>query len=177
MRKPLASVPNKAALREKLRRRYRPARVRMLFIGESPPASGRFFYQEDSGLYRAVRGAFLNAIPLLRDVDFLRSFRALGCYLVDLCGEPVDRLKRKQRAYACQEGEVRLRRTIQRLKPEIIVTVVRSIAPNVRRVLVGADWKGQHLELPYPGRWWHHRTVFEKELIPILRALIRKPRG
>jgi Uracil DNA glycosylase superfamily len=172
----VASFHNKAIPREKLRKRYRPTRVRVLFVGESPPASGRFFYQEDSGLYRAVRDTFLRAMPSLRDADFLQSFRELGCYLVDLCGEPVDHLRRDQRAYACQAGEARLRRTIQQLKPEIIVTVVRSIAPNVRRVLARADWKGQHLELPYPGRWLHHRTVFEKELIPVLRVLIRKPR-
>jgi hypothetical protein len=166
----------RATPREKLRRRYLPLRVRVLFVGESPPSSGRFFYNEDSGLYRAVRDTLLRAIPSLRDVDFLPAFHDLGCYLVDLCGEPVDHLKRKQRTYACQEGEAHLQRTIQRLKPEIIVTVVRSIAPNVRRVLESADWKGQHLELPYPGRWRHHRIVFEKELIPVLRTLIRKPR-
>jgi hypothetical protein len=31
--------------REILRRSFRPARVRVLFVGESPPASGRFFSQ------------------------------------------------------------------------------------------------------------------------------------
>ena len=30
-------------------------RVRVLFIGESRPASGRHFHARDSGLYRAVR--------------------------------------------------------------------------------------------------------------------------
>ena len=40
-----------ALAREHLRRRYRPAHVDLLFIGEAPPASGRFFYQADSGLY------------------------------------------------------------------------------------------------------------------------------
>jgi hypothetical protein len=34
-----------ASARERLRRHYPPARVRILFVGESPPASGRFFYQ------------------------------------------------------------------------------------------------------------------------------------
>jgi hypothetical protein len=43
--------------REHLRKHYRPDRVRILFVGESPPASGRFFYQADSGLYRAATAA------------------------------------------------------------------------------------------------------------------------
>jgi hypothetical protein len=46
----------------------------MLFVGESPPASGRLFYHADSGLYRAIRQAFLSAFPDLKDADFLESF-------------------------------------------------------------------------------------------------------
>ena len=76
------------AARERLRRRYRPARVRILFVGEAPPASGRFFYQADSGLYRAVRQTFLSAFPELKRAEFLESFRKLDCYLVDLCRSP-----------------------------------------------------------------------------------------
>src|SRR5580693_7073198 len=89
-----------ARARELLRKRYGPARVKILFVGESPPASGRFFYQADSGLYRAVRDVFLNALPAFRAGDFLESFQAHGCYLVDLCGSPVDRLSLKKRKQA-----------------------------------------------------------------------------
>jgi hypothetical protein len=161
---------NKAALaRERLRRRYRPARVKMLFIGEAPPASARFFYLANSGLYRAIRHTFAGALPKLADQDFLESFRDLGCYLVDLCETPVDRFGKQQRTRICDAAEVRLSRTIQQLHPEIIITVVRSIAANVRRAQDLAGWKGGHLELPYPGRWHHHRREFEKILTPILR--------
>jgi hypothetical protein len=84
------ALENKFNLRstERLRRRFRPEKVRILFVGESPPASGRFFYQADSGLYRATRQAFLKAFPDLRERNFLESFRDLGCYLVDLCEPP-----------------------------------------------------------------------------------------
>jgi hypothetical protein len=50
--------------------------VRILFVGEAPPASGRFFYQGDSGLYRAVRETFIAAFPSMPKDDFLNSFRA-----------------------------------------------------------------------------------------------------
>jgi hypothetical protein len=116
--------PKVTAARERLRRRYRPARVRLLFVGESPPASGRFFYQADSGLYRAIRQTFLSAFPNLKDADFLESFRNLGCYLIDLCGKPVDRLPTNQRRLACEQGETRLAARIRQLNPEVIVTVV-----------------------------------------------------
>jgi hypothetical protein len=160
--------------RERLRRRYRPAQVRLLFVGEAPPASGRFFYQADSGLYRAIRGAFVTALPGLQEDDFLESFQTLNCYLVDLCGRPVDRLDALQRKQACTEGEIRLGRIIRQLQPEIVITVVRSIAANVIRAQQLSNWKGVHLVLPYPGRWKHHRAAFEDMLIPVLREELAK---
>jgi len=55
----------------KERLRQRPRRVGVLFVGEAPPDSGRFFYQADSGLYRAIREAFIEAFPVLRERSFL----------------------------------------------------------------------------------------------------------
>src|SRR5215467_4892872 len=40
--------------RERLRKCYCPDRVQILFVGESPPASGRFFYQADYRAYHNV---------------------------------------------------------------------------------------------------------------------------
>lgn len=161
------------AARERLRRRYRPARVRILFVGEAPPASGRFFYQADSGLYRAVRQTFLSAFPELKSAEFLESFRKLDCYLVDLCRSPVDRLPTTQRRLACTRAEARLGKMIRRLNPALVVTVVRSITHNVQRAQSRARWNGTHLELPYPGRWKVHRQAFER----LLRRMLRRQLG
>lgn len=157
--------------RERLRGRYRPDRVRVLFVGEAPPASGRFFYQANSGLYRAVRDAFANAFPTLSDSDFLESFRALGCYLVDLCDTPVDHLSCNQRMRARLHGELRLARILKLVRPEVVITVVRSIAGNVKRSQQRANWSGLHIELPYPGRWHYHRAAFVREIQPVLRKM------
>jgi len=166
-----------AAAKERLRDSYRPRKVKILFVGESRPASGRFFYQADSGLYRAIRDTFLAAFPDLPSHDFLKSFRSLGCYLIDLCGRPVDRMKPKSRRRICSMGEPHLARTIRKLRPEIIVTVVRSIRANVQRAQERSGWTGFHLELPYPGRWQSHRLEFRDKLIPLLHAKLRKKRG
>jgi hypothetical protein len=159
-----------AAAKERLRERYRPERVRILFVGESPPASGRFFYQADSGLYSAIRDTFLAAFPDLRKDHFLESFRSMGCYLVDLSEKPVDRLNARARRRACMAGETRLVRRIRQLDPEIIVTVVQSIAENVERAANSAGWNGLHVVLPYPGRWQRYRQEFRRKLLPVLRA-------
>src|SRR5260370_1120058 len=162
------SDPNASIARERLRRGYRPDRVRILFVGEGPPASGRFFYQADSGLYRAVKDTFISTFPTLRKPHFLESFRALSCYLVDLCGQAVDRMDRRARQRVCFAAEAGLKRTLRQLRPKIVVTVVRSISRNVRRAEDQAGWSGLHVELPYPGRWLHHRTEFRRNLALLL---------
>lgn len=159
---------------ESLRRRFRPACVRLLFIGESPPASGRFFYRGDSGLYRAALQAFHAVDPSITDANFLAVFQASGCYLIDLCWKPVDHLDLPSRRAACQTSEASLSRTIGWLHPLKIVTVLRSIEANVTRAAFHADWHGPFLHLPYPGRWSRHRDVFVDTLKPSIRALARQ---
>ena len=155
--------------REDLRRRYRPHVVRMLFVGEAPPASGRFFYCANSGLYRAVRGVFGDTFPGIGDTDFLTEFQRRGCYLVDLCGTPVDRLSPAERTRICIESEPRLAAALRESRPSILVTLVRSIAPNVRRALARANCSCSLVEVPYPGRWKKHRQEFARLLGPVLR--------
>jgi len=158
---------------EKVRRSFRPLQVRILFVGESPPASGRFFYQRDSGLYRALFQAFQLSDASISEDEFLESFQARGCYLVDLCHDPVDKLTAVERREACLTGEAALAREIQTAKPERIVTMVRSIEKNVRRAALEAGWKGRFLHLPYPGRWSRLRTIFVEQLVQELQTPLR----
>jgi len=169
MKKRLPADSEDALGKEALRTHYRPSKVKLLFVGESPPASGRFFYRANSGLYRAIRSTFIKVFPHLEKANFLDAFQFLGCYLVDLSCTPVDHLHPRERRQACLDGEVRLSKMIRQFQPDIVVTVVRSIVANVERAQEQADWKGTQLKLPYPGRWQHHRTVFEKGLVPLLR--------
>ena len=161
--------------REALRRRYKPDEVRILFIGEAPPRSGRFFYRGNSGLYRAVRDTFLTAFSTLTADKFLEAFQASGCYLVDLCGQPVDHLLPKVRATICSDGEGRLEHAVRCLRPKVVVTLVRSIRGSVEQVLAKAGWSGIRLEPPYPGRWKHHRVEFQRQLVPLLMETLSFP--
>jgi hypothetical protein len=161
--------------RETLRRRYRPTRIHVLFVGESPPASGRYFYAGDSGLFHAVREAFQNVVPRTRSAGrFLTSFRDLGCALVDLCERPVDRLPPARRRARCRASEARLAREIAEARPRAIVVVVRSIEGNVRRAMDRVSWQGESLALPYPGRWIRHRVTFVATLAAALPRWLRR---
>jgi uracil-DNA glycosylase len=156
---------------ERLRRRYLPKVVRLLLVGEAPPASGRFFYHQDSGLYRAIRRAYLTAFPRTSEANFLKDFCRRGCYLVDLCGRPVDQLAREERLAARRKGEPHLSRAISRLAPHKMVVVLKSIVLNVNVAAVRAAWRGEVVSLPYPGRWNRHRKVFEEQIIEIFGTL------
>jgi hypothetical protein len=157
--------------REALRRSFRPSRIQLLFIGESPPVSGRFFYSGNSGLYRAMRAAFQNAYAKVDDENFLAVFRARGCYLTDLSREPVDHLDPPLRRAMRSDGEKFLAREFIRLQPTIIAPLLRSIADNVENAAARANWQGQILLFPYPGRWSHYREAFIKALVPVIRRL------
>ena len=164
-------MPSETNFRERLRRSFRPARIRLLFIGESPPASGRFFYSANSGLYRAMLAAFQIADAEVDDENFLTRFRARGCYLTDLCGEPVDHLEPTERRAMRKAGEAFLARELKRLQPGMIAPVLRSIVGNVESAAAQAHWHGEMLQFPYPGRWSRHRAAFIAALAPVIQRL------
>jgi hypothetical protein len=157
--------------RERLRKQFLPAVVKLMFVGEAPPASGRFFYRQDSGLFRAIKEVFVEYDPSINEMDFLAQFERLGCYLVDLCGKPVDRFEERERRRARTIGERHLAAALRELQPAILISVVRAIEPNVAAAIRLANWSGRHVALPYPGRWHRYRKVFQSELLTLLRSL------
>ena len=90
---------------EELRRKYRPGRVRLLFIGESPPASGRFFYRRNSGLYLAEHPA----------LNLIYRFKPRLCYLL---------LKKHKTRRQCQKLIPRFLRAIDDLRQSGLAPLV-----------------------------------------------------
>ena len=89
-----ASPPEGSSSRfEILRSRYRPAAIKVLFVGESPPAGGTFFYLGNSILARHTQRAFQEVYraKFTGPCEFLTAFAGLGCFLDDLCLSPVNR--------------------------------------------------------------------------------------
>ena len=67
---------------EAVRARYRPERIKTLFVGESAPCSGAFFYIGDTAMLHNMRRAV--ELALGESGNFLESFKAYGWYLDDL---------------------------------------------------------------------------------------------
>ncbi len=146
----------------------------MLFIGESPPAGGTFFYFGDSLLHDATREAFFRAWPALRrrQLDFLSAFQALGCYVEDLSLKPVDKLPADEAEGLLCGGIPKLVRRIAPLRPAAVVIVKSSIVPKatyaVKRAGHGAVDRD---ELPFPT---YHRKRYVDELSILVKGWRRR---
>lgn len=92
---------------EELRRQYRPARLHVLLIGESPldakDGDRRFFYAptlaKEDNLYRGVAKALYEheSIDIRDKPAVLARLRDQGYWLIDAVGEPINTKTRAQR--------------------------------------------------------------------------------
>lgn len=157
-----------------LRTRYRPSVTRVLFVGESSPAGGTHFYRADSNLYRATREAFgvgLSVADPPEREDFLAWFQGLGCWLVDLADQPVNRSAATERLRAVDAGVPALAQTIREVQPARVVVLLRRIAPAVRRAARVAGFDDRAIDvLPFPIRQW--RPVYVDQLAGILADVL-----
>src|SRR6266849_3922515 len=127
------------------RRKYRPRKVRFLFIAESPPSSGGFFYFGTTigkdHLFRETMKAlelWPRNEPMRKGIDkrrILRRFQAMGFYLLDTCVFPVDKLRQSERRKAVLSQTGRLVRDVIEANPVHILIVKSSIFTPVSLAL------------------------------------------
>jgi hypothetical protein len=141
---------------EEVRARFRPEKIATLFVGESAPHSGKFFYKEDSNLYRHMRKAFGAGD------DFLAKFKSSCFYLDDLALEPINQIK----ASAARK-EARLRavpsfaKRLVEYRPEAVVALMRGIEPMVRTAMQQAQLSVPLQVVTFP---IHHKNVIRFHL-------------
>jgi glycine C-acetyltransferase len=133
---------------EELRRKFRPGRIATLFVGESPPHNGTFFYKKNSILYREMRKAFNGTN------SFLDDFKAKGFFLDDLVLEPINQIKDKKERNRGRRERIRsLAERLREYQPSAIVTVMRAIEPMVHDAVIQAGFEGIAFHnVPFPVR-------------------------
>lgn len=151
---------------EELRQSYRPARITTLFMGESAPRSGKFFYTQNTNLYRTMQSAFA------ANEDFLSEFKARGFYLDDLSLIPVNGMERRERRQQLQASIPSLVQRLIEYKPKTIVILLRSIDPLVRQAAQHAELTVPIFTTTYPGRFQKSRDRFQSEMATILPHLL-----
>jgi hypothetical protein len=154
---------------EALRKSYKPDQIKLLFVGESPPASGKFFY------YKGAMTTF-TALAFEKVFDrvfpdtssFLKFFQHIGCFLEDLCLEPVDKMNPKERTTMLTDATESFSHRLRDYSPEAIVIVLKRIEPYVKEALRKAKISAPIYTLPFPG--FGHQKNYINKLYEILRT-------
>jgi hypothetical protein len=148
---------------EQLRKSFRPDRIVTLFVGESGPASGKFFYSGDSTLYRAMKRAFGNR------ETFFDDFKSKGFYLDDLVLTPINKLEHRERSKLRRQAIPELAKRLLEYQPKAVVVVMRAIQPTVREAMRMAGISYEPFCVPHPafGNWPRFQLAIT-EIIPSL---------
>jgi hypothetical protein len=148
---------------EALRRKYRPQEIRVLFVAESRPFGGTFFYAGNSHLVRYTEHAFRRAygFPAIGMADFLSAFMAAGCYLEDLCPEPVNQIKEHALRRAEWKRSIpHLRERIREASPVAILPIHKGSERCVRQAAEEAGFLERvRPAIPFPGMGNHPRYI------------------
>jgi hypothetical protein len=159
---------------EDYRQQYRPDKIRVLFVAESRPIGGTFFYVGNSNLARYTKEAFLKAygVTAMTMTEFLDGFKAAGCYLEDLCEEPVNQIKKhSQRRTEWKRGVKHLLKRLESASPLAIIPIHKGIERYVQQAVEEAGLASfLKPAIPFPSMGHHPRYVIElSRLIDELR--------
>lgn len=155
-----------------LRTRYKPRRVKVLFIGESPPAGDTYFFAGNSNLFRATRNAFERFLSrrFKTPEAFLRFLCKQGFFLEDLCSEPVNRASSRERRQLRREAVPLLSARLESCGPKAIVIVMKGIKKQVAAAVSAATLQSlPSSSLPFPA--FSHTGKYEAELYAALCSL------
>ncbi len=167
---------------EEHRHSFRPPRITTLFIGESAPPSGKFFYSGNSTLYRAMKEAFHGGD------DFIAEFKSKGFFLDDLVLFPNDTLTKEQKkryVIECRQKGYRdnIESTAQRIimyRPQAVVVLLRQIESAALEAVEQAkvtllDCPPKHCGTTVFPRKRHHEQFLQqmRRMIPNLPVLQR----
>ncbi len=151
---------------EKVRSGFRPRHITTLFLGESPPYSGVFFYKGDSQLYYRVKEAFGNG------GNFLAEFKAKGFFLDDLVLHPINQFKeKKERNEHRWKGVPLLARRIKDYRPAAVVALMRAIEPMVANAMDEAGLSSVPLYVTHFPIFPKNVIAFKKKMAEIIPKL------
>jgi hypothetical protein len=159
---------------EVLRASFRPATITTLFVGESAPHNGTFFYDGNNAMHRYMSRA--TASVLGSGDDFLQRFKAAGWYLDDLVLTPVNHLTRPERELLCLGAQSDLAKRIAVYRPQAIVSLLKSIQSIVEAAAREAGSTAPLYSVPFPGMGQQGRFALAMaEIVPRLPRLPSQP--
>jgi len=159
----------------RLRDRYLPTRRRIVFILESPPISGRYFYNPEGSasepLFRAMMKDVLEIFPSTKD-EGLQEFASRGYLLVDATYTPVndEQLSQHARNEAILSAFPLLLDDLRGHTDEDtqLVLIKANICKLLEPLLIrhGSLLLNRGATLPFPSTG--HQTTFRNAIRPLL---------
>jgi hypothetical protein len=134
---------------ETLRASFRPETMTTLFVGESVPHNGTFFYDGKNAMLGYMERA--TSAVLSGEGGFLQRFKAAGWYLDDLVLTPVNHLTAPERKLLCLGAQSCLASRIATYRPQAIVSLLKSIHPIVAAAAREAGSTVPLYSVPFPG--------------------------
>lgn len=161
---------------ESKQNKYRPEQIKILFVGESRPAQGTYFYLANSNLFNGFRRVFDQELCTghLNDEDFLTRLQQQGMFLDDLCNKPVNQVASSTRRQKNEESIPSLARRIQQYAPQAIVAVLKSIDEYVLQAIAQSGINYEQIyyaAVPFCGNG--QQSNFVREMTKVIKELIR----
>lgn len=158
-----------------LRNSYIPQVCRVIFVCESPPASGRYFYDPNGSvsepLFRALMKDVLKFLPASKG-DGLKEFAERGFFLLDATYSPVNHLSRSERAATIlRDFPILLKSLREYATSETLIILVKTNVCDLLELRIknaGLSVGNNGLRIPFPssGRQSEFRTAIQKVFFP-----------
>jgi len=119
-----------------LRRPYEPDNVKLIVVAESPPASGKYFYNPEGRITEPLFAAMIKQLGFscTNKANGLLKFQQCGWVLVDATYEPVNKLNHSGKIKVIERDYPLLRDDLARMTPDRLTPLV-LIKANVCQFL------------------------------------------
>jgi hypothetical protein len=160
-----------------LRRQYEPDVVKLAIIAESPPTSGKYFYNPAGSKSEPLFAALMKQLPLSPSSKEmgLREFQQRGWILVDATYEPVNAFGSSKRDEVIERDYPLLRADLSSLIPDkstpvvlIKTNVCRLLEPKLKQDGFNVLNRGRVIYFPAAGQ----QNEFQRQFKAILAMLV-----
>ena len=158
----------------------KPEIVKVLLIGESPPAQGKnfFYFAPNSDLYNFTKLAFENVHKdkLGKYKNFLDFFKLKGFFLDDLCRKPINDIKDEyERENERQYNIDNLSDRFIEYNPIVIIGIMKKIKDHIAEAIRLSKIEPKYIfYLGYPTHNKRNISNYINGLEDIIRSLIQE---
>lgn len=164
---------------EAIRRSFRPDKIRVLLLGESPPPGRGFFYAGDSSLYRFTAPVVRRICRFpLEPEAFLTGFAGAGFFLDDFSSRRGDKPAQRADDDDVRDAVNRIAASITTDEPEFVVGVLLGLSSLVEEAIHASahpDTPWRCLPFPHPKNEEGQRR-YQEGLAAVLRHVGCGPR-